>query len=414
METVGPLLIGLAVALGVGLLIGADRERRKGEGPTRAAAGLRTFTVASLSGAAALSVGGQIVLAATVLGVIAMATASYLRTRDEDPGITTESALVLTTLLGALAMREPVIAAGLGVLVAGLLHARSWLHQFVQSILTEEDVRDALILAGATLVVLPLLPDRPVGPFGALNLRTLWLVVILVMSVSAIGYVTIRAVGARFGLPIAGLASGFISSAATIGALGARAEKAPAQLRPAVAGAVLSTVATIVQMAVVLAATSTATLRELYVPLIAAGVAAAGYGALFTVWALHQETEADVPPGRAVSLPQALLFAAILAVIIVAAAAVREWFGATGTLVAAAASGFADTHSAAVSVAVQVAAGKLTAANAVIPILAGLSTNTLTKIVFAITNGGRAYALAVIPGLVLVAAAAWIGMLISR
>lgn len=410
---VGPLLVGLVVALGVGLLIGADRERRKGDGPTRAAAGLRTFAVVSLSGAVAIIVGGELLLAATVLGVIVLAGLSYWRAREEDPGITTEVALVLTSLLGALAMREPMIAAGLGVLVAGLLHARSSLHQFVQTILSEEDVRDALILAGATLIVLPLLPDRSVGPYGALNLHTLWLIVILVMSVSAIGYVTIRAVGARFGLPLAGLASGFISSAATIGAMGARAKKTPASLRPAVAGAVLSTVATIVQMAVVLAATSLAVLQALYIPLICAGVAAVAYGAFFTAWALRQKTADEVQPGRAVSLPQALLFAAILGVIIVVSAVLREWFGTIGTIVAVATSGLVDTHSAAVSVATLVVSGKLTAAESVVPILVAMSTNTLTKMAFAITSGGRAFAVAVMPGLILVALAAWMGTLVA-
>jgi len=310
-------------------------------------------------------------------------------------------------------MREPTIAVGLGVLVAGLLHARSSLHVFVQSILSEEDVRDTLILAGATLVVLPLLPDRPIGPYGALNLHTLWLVVVLVMSVSAIGYVSIKAAGARFGLPIAGLASGFISSITTIGAMGARVEKAPGWLRPAVAGAVLSTVATVAQLVVVLAAASVATLRALYVPLICAGTAAACYGAVFTIWALQQQTEDEIEAGRAVSLPKALLFAAILAVIVVVSAALREWFGTIGAIVGAAASGLADAHSAAVSVAALVAAEKLKAADAVVPIVAALSTSTLAKIFVASTHGGRRFALAVIPGLMAVAGAAWIGMLIG-
>ena len=78
--------------------------------------------------------------------------------------------------------------------------------------------------------------------------------------------------GARFGLPIAGLASGFISSTATIGAMGARVAKTPDVLAAAVAGAVLSTIATIVQMALVLAATSMTTLRTLSVPLMCAGL----------------------------------------------------------------------------------------------------------------------------------------------
>lgn len=212
MPDVGPLLVGLAVALGLGLLIGADRERRKGEGTSRAAAGLRTFAIVSLSGATAFAAGGEILLATVTAGVVVLAALSYWRSASDDPGITTEATLVLTALLGGLAMREPILAAGLGVLIAGLLHARTWLHGFVRSILSEDDVRDALILAGATLIVLPLLPDRTLGPYNALNLHALWIVVILVVCVSAIGYTAIRIFGARFGLPITGLASGFISS----------------------------------------------------------------------------------------------------------------------------------------------------------------------------------------------------------
>ena len=152
-----------------------------------------------------------------VFGVFAFAALSYWSARDQDPGLTTEAALVVTVLLGGFAMREPTHAAALGVIVAGLLTARTPLHRFVRSVLTEEEVRDGLIFAAATLVVLPLLPDKAMGPYGALNPRTIWIVVILVMAVSAFGYVLVRAVGARFGLPLAGLASGFISSSATIG-----------------------------------------------------------------------------------------------------------------------------------------------------------------------------------------------------
>ncbi len=86
-------------------------------------------------------------------------------------------------------------------------------------------MRDALIFAGATLVVLPLLPNQPMGPYDALNPRSIWIVVILVMAISAAGYILIRLLGARFGLPIAGFASGFISSTATIGAMGTRVRR---------------------------------------------------------------------------------------------------------------------------------------------------------------------------------------------
>src|SRR5260370_38089128 len=87
-----PLFLGFLVALGIGLLIGIDRERKKGEGPTRQAAGLRTFTLTALLGAVAIAAGGELLLAAAALGVVAFAGLSYWRARDSDPGLPTETA----------------------------------------------------------------------------------------------------------------------------------------------------------------------------------------------------------------------------------------------------------------------------------------------------------------------------------
>ena len=405
------MILNLAVALGIGLLIGAERERRKGEGPSRSPAGIRTFTVASLAGAISCIVGGEVLLAVATAGVIILTAVAYWRAHEDDPGLTTEIALIVTVLLGGLSMQQPVLAAGLAVTVAVLLAARSRLHRFVRSVLTEDELQDALIFAGATLVVLPLVPDRPMGPYGALNTHSIWILVILVMAISAAGYVAVRMLGARFGLPIAGLASGFISSTATIGAMGARVAKATGILAAAVAGAVLSTIATIVQMALVLATTSMTTFRTLSVPLICAGLAAVVYGMVFTIQALQQKTESEVQSGRALSLSTALGFALTLSCILVASAALREWFGETGIIVAAALAGFVDTHSAAISVASLVASGKMSAADAVFPILAGLSTNTISKMFLAGISGGRSFALRVTPGLIVVTVAAWAGAL---
>ena len=95
----------------------------------------------------------------------------------------------------------------------------------------------------------------------------------------------------------------------------------------------------------------------------------------------------------------------------VASAALQEWFGENGIILAAALAGFVDTHSAAISVASLVASGKMSAADAVLPILTGLSTNTLSKLVLAGTSGGRSFAVRVMPGLILVVLAAWGGAL---
>jgi uncharacterized membrane protein (DUF4010 family) len=373
------VILSLAVALGIGLMIGTERERHKRLGAPRGSAGIRAFTGASLCGAIAFMAGGVAVLAVAVGAVTLLAALAYWRTRDDDPGLTTEIALVLTTLLGAFAVRQQAEAAAVAVIVAALLAARTPLHNFVRRVLTETELNDFLIFAGATLVVLPLLPNRPWGPYGALNLHAIWIVVVLVLAISAIGHVSVRLLGSRFGLPVSGLASGFISGLATIGAMGVSARKDPKTLSAAVAGTVLSIVATIIQKAAIVALTSEDTLRALLWPLGCAGIAAIVYGALFTAVALRDRGEHKHEPGQAFSLATALSFGLTLAVVLVVSAALRDRFGQTGAFVAAAVAGFVDAHAAAFSIASLVASGKMSAAAAVAPILGAFSANTLAR-----------------------------------
>jgi uncharacterized membrane protein (DUF4010 family) len=173
-------------------------------------------------------------------------------------------------------------------------------------------------------------------------------------------------------------------------------------------GPVLSTVATILQMTAVLAATNRATLYEMRFALAAAGIAALIYGAIQTFLSVRQETAPPAQKGRAFSLKSAVLFAGMIAVMLFLSAALNAQLGKAGVLAAAAVAGFADTHSAAVSVASLVAAGRFAARDAVIPILAGLTTNTIAKAAVAISTGGRRFAAQIIPGLVIVIAAAWV------
>ena len=168
----------------------------------------------------------------------------------------TRAALLLTLALGGLCLHDPALASGLAVAVAILLAARSRLHRFVRTVLSRNELVDALILAAGALVVLPLLPDTYLGPFDALNPRTLWKFTLLVMTISAGGHVALRLFGPRIGLPLAGFASGFISSTLTVGTMGQRVAAEPLLMGPAVAGAVLSSVSTLVLMATVLAAIS--------------------------------------------------------------------------------------------------------------------------------------------------------------
>lgn len=418
-------VLRLAVALGIGLLIGLERERRKGRVP--AAAGIRTFALAALGGGLSALLPGMAVFVVTGAAIGALALVAYLRSSRADPGLTTEVALLVTFLLGGLALRDPALASGVGVVVTVLLAARGWLHRFVRSVLDEDEVHDALVFAAAALVVLPLAPDRGYGPFGALNPRTLWRLAVLVMAVSGAGYVAVRILGARAGLPLAGFAGGFVSSTATIGGMGARARKSPGLHAAAAAGAVLSTVATVVQLVVVLAATHAGTLRAMAGPLAGAGVAALAYGGFFT-WRNARghsgrspgarsrssgEAPGERPKGRAFDLRVALLFAAVVSAILLVAAALTQWLGRAGLVAGVAASGFADAHAAAIAVASLVGAGQLGPADAVLPILVAFTTNTISKGVVAVTTGDRKFVLATVPGLALVAAAAWLGWLLT-
>ena len=403
------LLVRLAISLGIGLLVGAERERRKGSGPTRSSAGIRTYALASLTGGISLALGGQLLLAVAGLVVGALSVFGYARGKSEDPGITGALALLTTMLLGALAVREPIMAAGFAVVVTILLAARNRLHLFVREILTEQEVHDALLFAGFALVLLPLTPNRPIGPFDVLNLRVLCTLAVIMMFVSSGGYVAVRTLGPRIGLPLTGLASGFVSSVATIGSMGSRAAKQPGVLKSAAAGAILSTTSTVIQLIVVLWVTDRATLAALWIALALAGVTAGLYAAVFMRHGLRQKGTVVDQPGRAFNLSSALAFAATVSVILGISAAMREWFGATGLLVTAFLAGFADTHAVAVSAASLVGAGMIGVVDAVPVVLIGFTTNTLSKAVIAATTGGRWFAIAVIPGLLLVLAAAWFG-----
>ncbi len=405
------LALRLAISLGIGLLIGVERERRKGEGAGRAPAGIRTFALASLAGGLSLAFGGEAVLVATALVIGALVAVGYGRSRSRDPGLTTEVALVTTVLLGALAVREPGLASGIAVGVVALLASRSRLHRFVRRVLTERELHDALIFAAAALVILPLTPDRAVGPLGVLNLRTLWRLAVIFMAISGGGYVALRSLGPGIGLSVSGFLSGFVSSSATIGAMGARAKENAAVRPAAVAGAVLSTVATILQVVALLAATSRPTLSVMRWPLVFAGLAAVGYALVFAIRGARTRSGAEADKGRAFRLPVALVFAATVSLATLGSAAVHHWLGERGLLLACAVAGFADAHSAAIAAASLVAAGRVAAPEAVLPILAGLTTNTVTKVVLAVSSRDRAYALEVIPGLVAVIGAAWAALL---
>jgi uncharacterized membrane protein (DUF4010 family) len=394
--------LALSSALGLGLLIGLVRERSPGR--AHGIAGLRTHALVALGAAVAAWLGLPVLLVG--LGVVgALAAMAYHATRQDDPGLTSEVTLVLTFLLGAMAMRAPALATALAVVVAVLLYAKQPLHELTRDTFSEREVFDGLLLLASALVILPILPDRPIGPFEAINLATIWKLVVLVMAVSALGHVVLRLIGNRWGLAAAGFFAGYVSStAATIG-FGQRAKETPALLRSAVAAALLSNLASLTLCVPILWAVSPPLVRDLLPELGAIGAVLLAGGLL----GLHRsEDDAVKPPtseSRMFRFGQALGFALVVAVLTFIAAALAAWIGPRGAMAAAAMSAMAELHAAVATLANQFSRGGLEASEARWWMLALLGASLIAKSVIAWVSGGAAYGLRVSAGLMAALAA---------
>ncbi len=403
-------LIGLCVALGIGLLIGAERERSKDDPANPSVAGIRTFAVVSLLGAMGFAAGGALLLAVILAVVGAGVFIAYQRSSDQNPGMTTEFALPLTCVLGGLAMQDALMAAGVGAVLALLLVSRNRMHYFVKNVLSEQELHDIIMFSAVSMIALPLAPDEFMGPFGAINPHSAVLLIVIIMAISAGGYVAMRWMGPKYGLPLAGFASGFISSTATIYSMGQRASASATSRSAAVAGAVLSSLATIIQMSLIIELVQPALLVAMAPPMAMGGAVALVYGLIYLVKALDDgDRSAFDERGRAFDLKTSVGFAVLLSVVLVVSAGLNSLFGSAGMVVGAAISGFADAHATAASAASLLAAEKIEVEQAIIPIVVGLTTNTITKAIVAFNSGGKAYAFQVVPGLVAMMAAVWVG-----
>jgi len=396
----------ILVALGAGLLIGVERERRMEADHLPAAAGVRTFAITALLGALAALSGSQVLLAATALGVIVLTALSYRKTRTADPGLTTEIALLATFVTGVLAATQPVVAAAAGVLIVVLLVARGALHEFARTELSDQELRDGVLLAAAAILILPVLPDHPIDPWQVVNPRLVWKLTVLIMLIDAAGYVAQRLVGVRAGLPLSGLLGGFVSSTAVVATMGKRAQADATVCPSAVAGAALSQVATVIQLAMVLAVSDAVLLSQLRWPLIAMGVVTASYGALMIRANRHRVAPPPVG-GRAFRLRTALLFAGAFVFVMLLVAWLQRSFGPTWALAGVVMGGFADAHSTAASIGSLSAQQQLSRELAAVAVGLVVTANTISKLGFA-RAGGAGYFWRLAPGLVLLIAAFWV------
>lgn len=396
-------LSGLISAIGLGLLIGVVRERAQPD-PQRAVAGVRTHVMVAVAGAVGAALGTAVLV--TVIALLgALMVASHLKSAQEDPGLTSEVALPTTALLAALAQWHPALAAGLSVFVAAVLFAKRPLHELVRERVSEQELQDALLLAGAALVVQPLLPDEPIDPWGVLVPDRLWRIVVLILAVGMAGHIALRLIGARWGLPLAGFLGGFASSTAAVAGFGQRARAEPHHVPAAASAALFANLGSLVLLVAVVAAVAPALLCTAIPLLVAAAVALV----VVAAWGLRAETVESLPQDkapRAFKLSHALLLAGLMALLLVASAWLHSQFGAAGALLAAGAAALVEVHAATVSIAQLSVAGEMPLTEARWGLVLLLAASALSKIVLAFASGGREYGWRVAPGLILMPVAA--------
>ena len=382
--------MGLLTALGVGLLIGVVRERRHQPGRTKA--GTRTHALVAMLGYVSWSLGTW-PFVATVLVIGALVIGGYQATAQRDPGQTGEVALLATLMLSALAQHNPSLSVALGVLAAALLHAKQASQRISRVLITDQELQDALILAAAALVVMPLLSDQAMDPWGVLQPSTLWRIVVLVMAVGMLGHVAQRALGGRWGMPLAAFFSGFVSSTAVVVSTGQRVRAGQSDALPAAAFAMLANLASLTLFAGVLGAASPTLLVAMRWPLVLAGL-----GLLLVVLPALLRIEGDgpeTPTGRAFKLTHALGMASMIAVMSLLAAWLQHAFGDVGVLVAALCVAWVEVHAAAASIAQLEQTGGMTPEWAHWALVAVLASSAVAKTALAMASGGFHYGLAV-------------------
>jgi uncharacterized membrane protein (DUF4010 family) len=399
------LLYRLAVALGIGLLIGLERGwKTRDAAPGTRAAGFRTFTLCGLLGgmAAALAQAtGTAVAAGLALGLSFAAYAAVFAVFERDAAraagshsATTVIAGLLTFLLGAYAViGDPRASAAAAVVAAGILASRAQIHGLVAR-MTWPEFRSVLILLAMTFIVLPILPGSAIGPGGEINLREVWLLAIVLAAISFLGYGAVKFLGDRRGVLLSALAGGLASSTAVALMNARRAaarEGAPVLLA---AGVAVATAVSFLRVIAIVAAMQPSLLIVVAPVLGTSATVATLYALNAVYWRVPEGAGAPSRPAEFAnpfSFWPVVGFAVFLGAVIMLGRAIGETFGAQGALVGAAALGFADVDAVTISLARLVPA-PLDARTASLAILMASASNTFSKLAIALVVGRGRFA----------------------
>jgi len=332
----------IGIALGLGLLVGLQRER-----VASPLAGFRTFPLITVSGTIAAllgqSFGGWIVGAGllALAGLIIVGNLAKQKKGDLDPGLTTEVAMLLMYGVGAyLVVGHTAAAIAICGGVAVLLHLKPEMHSLAARI-GNADFKAIMQFVLVSFVILPVLPDQAYGPYQVLNPHRIWVLVVLIVGISLSGYMVYKFFGEKAGVMMGGILGGMISSTATTVSYARRSRQARGSSKLAAQVILIASTVVFVRVLMLIAATAPASLREAGPPL----GAMLGVMMILSVgtWFVDRHAKVQMPPqGNPTELKSAILFAALFALVTLGVAAAKEHFGQRGLYVVAILSGLTD------------------------------------------------------------------------
>jgi uncharacterized membrane protein (DUF4010 family) len=354
------IFTNLGIALGLGLLVGLQRERAESR-----MAGIRTFPLitilGTICGLLAERFDGWIIVAG-LLGVATLGLMANLGLmRDEkphDPGQTTEAAALLMFGVGAyLVVGDRAAAVAVGGVVAVLLYLKESLRRIIDRI-SEQDFRAVMQFVVISLVILPILPDTTFGPYEVLNPREIWLMVVVIVGIGITGYAAYKFLGQRAGTLLGGILGGLISSTATSVSYARRTKEAPdAASLAAIVIMIASTIAfarVIIEIAVVAPGVFPQMAPPLAVMLGFMVIIAA------TTYFLSHSHKDEMPQQEnPAELKSAVVFGIIYGLVLLAVAAAKDYFGSQGLYVVGVISGLTDMDAITLSTANLVTQGRV-------------------------------------------------------
>ncbi|MCC6847542.1 MAG: MgtC/SapB family protein [Deltaproteobacteria bacterium] len=413
-DTLDPLVLALrfGAALGLGVLLGLERERSK---TPAGFAGVRTFGLFAVTGAVAAFLDAALDRPWLALGlfaaVAALVVVSYaVSARRGELGITTEVSALLAFLMGYLCVAgHPMLAAGLAVASGGVLALKEWLHRLAGRI-EPADVEATLKFAIVSIIVLPLVPNESFGPapLDVVNPYKIWLMVVLISGLNFASYVLVKTVGAEHGIGLTGLLGGLVSSTAVTLGFAQRSREAPAQAAALGLGILVAWTVMFARVVVLVGAVAPG-----LAPRVAAAMAALGLPCLAISWLLWRrrrakETASVRAGANPFELGQAIRFGVIFGAITFVAKAAQVYLGDAGLYLAGAIAGLTDVDAIALSMAQLAVAMPASAEAAVRTIVIAVASNTLVKAGIAVFLGAPGLRRVVLAatGVILVAALA--------